>query len=186
MVAEPGALRASAGSAAQVTGASQQAPPQRDTQNMGTDTSPGITAGRSPVTTTWRTPRHRGCATLASLKPAFVCRAVTGIQYTGLIPGGHGQYQQMVWRFPETERLRRLVRAGGLPCGHPLVASGRNRRSVKPSAQPTLVRTQHLPPPAKTARWLRKRSSAGRFLLVTACIKVCHASGRCVAVVTDI
>jgi hypothetical protein len=25
-------------------------------------------------------------------------------------------------------------------------------RSVKPSAQPTLVRTQHLPPPAKTAR----------------------------------
>jgi hypothetical protein len=32
------------------------------------------------------------------------------------------------------------------------ILMGRNRRSVKPSAQPTLVRTQHLPPPAKTAR----------------------------------
>jgi hypothetical protein len=29
---------------------------------------------------------------------------------------------------------------------------GAEERSVKPSAQPTLVRTQHLPPPAKTAR----------------------------------
>ena len=29
---------------------------------------------------------------------------------------------------------------------------GKGERSVKPSAQPTLVRTQHLPPPAKTAR----------------------------------
>ena len=48
------------------------------------------------------------------------------------------------------------------------------RRSVKPSAQPTLVRTQHLPPPAKTARSLRKRGPAGRFLLVTPCISVCH------------
>ncbi len=37
----------------------------------------------------------------------------------------------------------------------------RQERAVKPSAQPTLVRTQHLPPPAKTARWLRKRGPAG-------------------------
>jgi hypothetical protein len=29
--------------------------------------------------------------------------------------------------------------------------SGQRERSVKPSAQPTLVRIQHLPPPAKTA-----------------------------------
>jgi hypothetical protein len=29
---------------------------------------------------------------------------------------------------------------------------GKGERSVKPSAQPTLVRTQHLPPPAKTPR----------------------------------
>jgi hypothetical protein len=36
----------------------------------------------------------------------------------------------------------------------------RQERSVKPSAQPTLVRTQHLPPPAKTARSLRKRGPA--------------------------
>ena len=48
------------------------------------------------------------------------------------------------------------------------------RRSVKPSAQPTLVRTQHLPPSAKTARWLRKRGPAGRLVLVTPCIRVCH------------
>jgi hypothetical protein len=51
---------------------------------------------------------------------------------------------------------------------------GAEERSVKPSAQPTLVRTQHLPPPAKTARWLRKRGPVGRSLLVTACISVRH------------
>src|SRR5260370_38671295 len=46
--------------------------------------------------------------------------------------------------------------------------------TVKPSAQPTLVRTQHLPPPAKTARSLRKRGPAGRFLPFTPCIRMCH------------
>src|SRR5580698_10143072 len=38
--------------------------------------------------------------------------------------------------------------------------------TVKPSAQPTLVRTQHLPPPAETARALHICGVAGRFLLV--------------------
>ena len=52
--------------------------------------------------------------------------------------------------------------------------SGQRERSVKPSAQPTLVRTQHLPPPAKTARSLRKRGPAGRFLLVPPCVIVCR------------
>jgi hypothetical protein len=47
-------------------------------------------------------------------------------------------------------------------------------RPVKPSAQPTLVRTQHLPLPAKTASVLRKRDPAGRFLLVALCTMVCH------------
>jgi hypothetical protein len=51
---------------------------------------------------------------------------------------------------------------------------GRQERTVKPSAQPTLVRTQHLPLPAKTAPGLRKRGPAARFLLVTSCIRVCH------------
>ena len=51
---------------------------------------------------------------------------------------------------------------------------GTEERSVKPSAQPTLVRTQHLPPPAKTARSLRKRGPAGRFLLVPPCVIVCR------------
>jgi hypothetical protein len=50
----------------------------------------------------------------------------------------------------------------------------RQERTAKPSAQPTLVRTQHLPPPAKTACWLRKRDPAGRFVLVTPCVRVCH------------
>src|ERR1700687_4744082 len=51
---------------------------------------------------------------------------------------------------------------------------GAEELSVKPSAQPTLVRTQHLPPPAKTARSLRKRGPAGRFLLVPPCVMVCR------------
>jgi hypothetical protein len=37
------------------------------------------------------------------------------------------------------------------------VRVGQEQRAVKPSAQPTLVRSQHLPLPAETARWLRKR-----------------------------
>ncbi len=37
-----------------------------------------------------------------------------------------------------------------------------------------MVRTQHLPPPAKTARSLRKRGPAGRFLLVPPCVIVCR------------
>ena len=61
---------------------------------------------------------------------------------------------------------------------------------MKPSAQPTLVRTQHLPPPAKTARSLRKRGPAGRFLLVTPCIRACHCgsmrSSGCVHMVYSV
>ena len=61
---------------------------------------------------------------------------------------------------------RHTARAGG-------------RRSVKPSAQPTLVRTQHLPPPAETAPWLRKRARGAVFVLVTSRIRVCHCASRC-------
>jgi hypothetical protein len=50
----------------------------------------------------------------------------------------------------------------------------RKESTVKPSAQPTLVRTQHLPPPGKMARSLRKRGPAGRFLLVPPCVMVCR------------
>jgi hypothetical protein len=52
-------------------------------------------------------------------------------------------------------------------------------RSVKPSAQPTLVRTQHLPPPAKTAPWLRKRTRGAVLLRVTPRITVCHGVSIC-------
>ena len=55
----------------------------------------------------------------------------------------------------------------------------KGERSVKPSAQPTLVRTQHLPLPAKTAPWLRKRGPAGRFVVVTPRIRVCHRASIC-------
>jgi hypothetical protein len=48
--------------------------------------------------------------------------------------------------------------------------SGQRERSVKPSAQPTLVRTQHLPPPAKMARWLRILVAGGPFFSVPACV----------------
>ena len=60
--------------------------------------------------------------------------------------------------------------------------SAGGERSVKPSAQPTLVRTQHLPLPAETAPWLRKRGPAGRFLLVTPCIRVSHCGLTCCGV----
>src|SRR5215472_5298865 len=43
--------------------------------------------------------------------------------------------------------LQRAVPGGRLTAGCP---SGQRERSVKPSAQPTLVRTQHLPPAART------------------------------------
>ena len=39
------------------------------------------------------------------------------------------------------------------------------RAGCKPPAQPTLVRTRHLPPPAETARALYVCCVAGRFLL---------------------
>src|SRR5215813_223279 len=56
--------------------------------------------------------------------------------------------------------------------------SGQRERSVKPSAQPTLVRTQHLPPPAEMARLLRILALAGRFFPVPACVTLwrCRSS----------
>ena len=47
----------------------------------------------------------------------------------------------------------------------------RQERSVKPSAQPTLVRTQHLPPPAKTGPLAADSRAGGPFLLGPG---VCH------------
>ena len=68
---------------------------------------------------------------------------------------------------------RRLRRSGAIWCEQ-------ERNTVKPSAQPTLVRTQHLPPPAKTARSLRKRGPAGRSFLSRR-VSSCTAVGHCVA-----
>src|SRR6266568_8641101 len=64
--------------------------------------------------------------------------------------------------------LQRAVLSGRLTAGCP---SGQRERSVKPSAQPTLVRTQHLPPPAKTApdQCFCRR---GLRLLVSGCVRL--------------
>src|ERR1039458_9175657 len=51
---------------------------------------------------------------------------------------------------------------------------GRNGRSVKPSAKPTLVRTQHLPPPAKIARELGFPGLAGLLVIVPPCFVMCR------------
>jgi len=53
---------------------------------------------------------------------------------------------------------------------------------VKPSAQPTQVRTLHLPPPAKTANGLGIPGLAGRLATVPLCLMMCrceplHSSG---------
>src|SRR5271157_4724011 len=77
-------------------------------------------------------------------------------------------YVHMVYRVLAARVMKRRFRRSGV------VWRCRQERSVKPSAQPTLVRTQHLPPPAKTARSLRKRGPAGRFLLVPLCVIVCR------------
>ena len=44
------------------------------------------------------------------------------------------------------------------------------KRSVKPSAQPTLVRTQHLPPPAEMARELGFPRLRGPSCVVSSCV----------------
>jgi hypothetical protein len=45
-------------------------------------------------------------------------------------------------------------------------------RSVKPSAQPTMVRIHHLPPPAKTTRKLGIRPPRGPACVVSSCVIV--------------
>jgi hypothetical protein len=50
----------------------------------------------------------------------------------------------------------------------------KNKQSVKPSAKPTLVRTQHLPPPAETARELGIPGLAGLLCLVPLCFMMCR------------
>ena len=60
-----------------------------------------------------------------------------------------------------------------------------DERSVKPSAQPTLVRTQHLPLPAETAPGLRKRV-AGAVSFLSRRVSVYVTVSRRVAVSTDV
>src|SRR5450755_62694 len=62
------------------------------------------------------------------------------------------------FRYPSLCRRARRRQAG--------CPSGQRERSVKPSAKPTLVRTQHLPPPAETALGLGIPGLAGRLVVV--------------------
>src|SRR5690349_4766196 len=88
------------------------------------------------------------------------------------------------------ERIPRTFRScHGLSFSEPRVAaakagcpSGQRERSVKPSAQPTLVRTQHLPPPAKTPRLLQILALAGRFFSVPACVTLSRCRPSCCGV----
>ena len=81
------------------------------------------------------------------------------VSVTAPIPAVRGRAFSCPWlcgtRGARTCRGRRWP-GTALHSAYPLVSSVLPRiegeRSVKPSAQPTLVRTQHLPPPAKTAR----------------------------------
>ena len=72
--------------------------------------------------------------------------------------------------------------------------SGQRERSVKPSAQPTLVRTQHLPPlaekpsdwdnPVRSCSWRAPDAALGvpvRVALANTCRRVCSAAtlNRC-------
>jgi hypothetical protein len=54
------------------------------------------------------------------------------------------------------------------------IPMGRDWLTVKPSAKPTLVRTQHLPPPAETARELGIPGLAGLLCLVPLCFMMCR------------
>jgi hypothetical protein len=81
-------------------------------------------------------------------------------------------------------RVRGITMPNACLNGRSLQRSSRpkqyRQRSVKPSAQPTLVRTQCLPLPAKMSPPAAETRPGGRFLLVTPCIAVCHReSMRC-------
>jgi hypothetical protein len=100
-------------------------------------------------------PLARGIDLFQGLSACQVAKAATGTDIYS------GQRRRAEWHTTS------FMQVGGMwRC--------RQERAVKPSAQPTLVRTQHLPPPAKTARSLRKRGPAGRFLLVPPCVIVCR------------
>src|SRR6266568_4594293 len=66
---------------------------------------------------------------------------------------------------PEDDRQGRMGRSGGL-------WPRRAKRSVKPSAQPTMVRIHHLPPPAKTARELGYSRLRVPSCVVSSCVIV--------------
>ena len=74
--------------------------------------------------------------------------------------------------------VHRLCRSGAM-------WSCRQERTVKPSAQPTLVRTQHLPHLRKRPACCGNAARRAVFFL-SRHVSGCVTAGRCVAVVTDI
>jgi hypothetical protein len=59
------------------------------------------------------------------------------------------------------------------------VCINQDNQSVKPSAQPTQVRTLHLPLPAETVPGLRLSRPAGRLLVVPPCCVMCRRGAPC-------
>ena len=121
-----------------------------------------------------------GCVSgvVPSAQVRHVARTLSVAVRAARRPGarGHGHIADSV--VPADITRSRLRRSEGIwRC--------RQERTVKPSAQPTLVRTQHLPPSAETAPWLRKRAVGAVFFLsrrVSQCVTV----SRRVAVSTDV
>jgi hypothetical protein len=64
------------------------------------------------------------------------------------------------------------------------MAKGGDGLAVKPSAQPTMVRTHHLPPPAETARDLPRRRIRGPFAFSHP-VSSAVIEGHVVTLVTD-
>ena len=109
---------------------------------------------------------HRQCGSCGRCPCPSATAAVSAIRAYGHIADGAGYSRGREASFTRSSTI-------------PMVWE---ERSVKPSAKPTLVRTQHLPPPAETARGLGISGHAGRLAVVPLCLMMCrceplHSSG---------
>src|ERR1039457_4375331 len=101
---------------------------------------------------------------------------------------GHGHrfpgmlFSHASFRIPVSHQIQRYL-LPSLPAARAIQhCTSWRTRSVKPSASPPLFRTQHLPPPAETARGLGIPGLAGCLAVVPLCVMVCrceplHSSG---------
>jgi len=78
----------------------------------------------------------------------------------GLLGTHRGRTRRIAEKTPRAKAYRRSEPTSEMP--------------VKPSAQPTLVRTQHLPPPAEMTCDLGISGLEGRLGVVAPCVMKCH------------